>query len=376
MTLLGFIIPLIIGLSGMTVFIYLALYKRHINKKISNMDYNQGGYEETIVKKMPDSHDAFTTIAVVVLIFSIITMSNNIRNLENDIDSLREHNQNMAGEIEELDDKITIIQKSLAESKSVFENVEVSFGKLESSTNEAQVTFTFTPKENIEGSKYYMSIAKQNVELKENGKGEFSGTVKLDIFKKYSKLVCTIEEPDGKTKNEKIRAMPKWDEKLLSVLEYDDSFGEEEYDVYTDSMALKYLHYISSEDVDDSTKVNNDTANINIVGCVDADSPLAVMDNALVSSKVIVKYESRSGTEVVDEKDIDISGYEDEGKIEYSYKKKMEIKMGDRIALYVEATDSYGYKYEVPVISYESDGPVYDDCDADIIDLQGNIQYY
>lgn len=320
------------------VLVYYLIYKRNINRRLQQGNYD----EEPGKKRMADWHEVALVVAVIGVILCFMNLSSQISGLKNVIMNLENQVQNISISMEE---NMGELKDQQEKQNSSLEAVTLRYGTFHKEDHTAEITFQVTPKELAKNAKVYLSIKDQQIKLEQKGQASFEGTARLDIFGNYvsEDFVCTIVSEDGMRKTEILN--PEGAEGLVDGCLWQNYLPEMEPSVDEDDIEWK------------DGKVNVKMSGV-VYPNIGKES-----EDMLQGMKLCVSIDDQ----VVDQKELQIGE-----EVNFSLEESYEMKSTQTLSFYLEATDSYGFRYVVSVEEWGDDVHTAE-VGMHIYDAEGNL---
>lgn len=268
---------------------------------------------------MPALHEVAVIVMVVAVILCFVNMNSHLNRLEDAIGNMS-NNMNSNSSLGEYFAEMQLQQKI---ANSLIESASVRYGNYNKEDHTADIIFQIVPKEVPKNAEVYLNFADQQLKLEEQKEAIYEGTIKLDIFQSYEDMVCTIVSEDGNRKTDIINTEDNFPE----LFDYEYGLWEE------------YLLNIDSEKDDYEISYEDGKSNVNISGSVYTFSR-DESQNSLKSLKLCVSLDDK----LIDQKELK-TGEE----VGFTLEKDYEIGSEQTMRIYVEATDSFGFRYVIPV---------------------------
>lgn len=245
-------------------------------------------------------------IAVVYGYFYVSEMKNDLNNRYN---SLSNQYNNLNGQINSIYSNVDV---KLKEQASLITDFDFSYGKLDKDTLKASVKAKITPKEASPDTKLYLDFGGRIIEMKK-GKGmEYTADFETELFLKTDDGTVDLLIKEGSvTKTEDL----EW---------------------YVDSLHSNFLPHLYSSLIF-ADAVVTEKKELKIEG----DLMFDVLSEEELSSFKNKKLYFLVNDIIISEEDIlQSSGFSDRTEIIKIYP---DVKAGDKVSLYVEAEDEYGF---------------------------------
>ena len=169
----GVIAPILILLviAAVAALVYFFFYKERVNKALEDDgDAGSAGPEPSSVTR---------TGLIIVLIIALILMLFRISDLKTKLSNIESTLNNMQ---QQLYAELRDVKEAVEKQGSLIESYSIDFGKLDTSSHTAEITFTVMPKEAKADSMLTITAGKQFVILQRNASGSYTGKLRTDIF--------------------------------------------------------------------------------------------------------------------------------------------------------------------------------------------------
>ncbi len=326
-----YLIVIIIGIPAIILLAYKRFYSNYINKKLKNQSYNSDIQDGRI----PDSHTGAKVIVFILLWGSLSSIQSKISDVKEKLDD----QQYLAEQhLEEINDRLASVEEANENANrknNMVSELDVDFGELGADHRTANFVFTVSLNKYDKDSTYYLLVGdeKKKVPLNEDEVGELKGNTDLDIFGKYTRIVCVKQDAAGNKEREKIAL--NYDELSDNTIYFTNGCdGEEDCYLYTKFLLDTYYSMEEEEELETAGGVK-----IELNTLIFARLKKELSDNGIKEAKVYVESDGK----VVDEKNLDKNKLYSGGGCRFEYDKKIEGKV---ISIYYKITDAYGYSFK------------------------------
>lgn len=291
--------------------------------------------------------------ALAVCVFALFERTNELESrIASNHSNLQSQISNM---LYEIDDIYSNVDSKLNKQASILSSAETEFGKLNASTNSAEVKFSIVPKVVTDDMRVFITAGNEKAELVREG-NVFSGEISADIFIDENFYPLVSVETGGTTQTEYL----------------------EENDLM--SLWGKYLPVLWGSYSVEGTKIHNGKVSFNTAYNINFyKTDYACMDEFYLVSE-------KNGNEISREditKDVKASHTYDQGSYSSTVNKSHYVSKGDNICVYVVAVDSLGYTYKVSILYWKelesvSENPVLlpdSECVMQIYGVNGDLVY-
>lgn len=325
-----YLIVIIIGIPAIILLAYKKIYSNYVNKKLQNQSYNS----DTQDGRIPDSHTGAKVIVFILLWGSLSSIQSKISDVKEKLDDQQYLAEQHLEEINDRLDEIEEANEKTNRKNNMVSELDVDFGALGGDHRTANFIFNVCLNKYDKDSNYYLLVGKEKkkVALTEDENGDLKGSVGLDIFGEYGRIVCVKQDSEGNKESEKI--VPNYDDYSEDILFFMNDFEDDDCFIYT-----KFLldTYYSMEEEEESKSANGTRIKLNASIYAGLDKELS--DNGIKEAKVYVESDGK----IVDEKNLDKSKLYSDNGCRFKYDKKIE---GKEISIYYKITDAYGYSFK------------------------------
>lgn len=270
-------------------------------------------------------------IIAILVIFNVITY-NRVNRLE---DTIRNQSQQYMNEENRLRDEMNQIysrvNEMLKKQASILDSYDLAFGKLDAEKLIVPVTLTLTPKEYTDRMTASMLLKDKSYDMQRNGTS-FSVTADAYIFDDFQPRVNLIS--NGITKTETIQGYNGLQSKYLLEI-FGHPAGESQ-------ASSTYFRYHGNINIDIKPTEGNEPVKASIITEVNG--------------------------KVVTEKPADPSQH-----ISLPADEKIDLKPGDKLAMYAKVQDKYGLNYKYNLLDYVASNDKPSDTQNDI-NIQGSLE--
>lgn len=317
------------GAAGVLFIVSLALtilagfvYKSQVemNKKLKDS-------ESTVHLSTPSGEGVGKVLSVIVVVIFMFSAMSGISGIREDIE---EHETYMQNRIASLEWKIDELESKLKKQDSIISDFQYNLGKVDSTEHTVETTFLCIPKSSAYDTTVSLTLGDKSIMLENEGNGIYESVQKLSIFKDYGDISISVTT-NGITTTENIDDYIVDTPFCLSVLPH--------------LMGIKDALVHSYEDKSFTTE--------------------GTYYGGLIEEFKDVKMIFAVNDKVVDT--IVINSAETE------VDKEIKIESGDKVDVYVEGTDIYGYIHRFQSISQSSEDSGIVCLDEIIMDSQGNV---
>lgn len=320
--------PVSWGAAGVLFIVSLALtilagfvYKSHVemNKKLQDS-------ESTVHLSTPSGEGVGKVLSVIVVVIFMFSAMSGISGIREDIE---EHETYMQNRIASLEWKIDELESKLKKQDSMISDFEYNLGKVDSTEHTVETTFSCIPKSSAYDTTVSLTLGDKSIMLENEGNGIYETVQKLSIFKYYGEISVSVTT-NGITTTENLGDYIVDTPFCFSLLPHLIDINALEHSYGDKSFTTEGTYYIG-----------------------------------LIEEFSDVKMIFSVNDKVVDSIQINIA----ETRID----KEIAIESGDKVDVYVEGTDKYGYIHRFHSISQSSEAPgtAYP-CEI-IMDSEGNV---
>ena len=353
------VLLLIILVAVVSIIVYFFVYKRNINQRLQKMNkkaelengewyektedgdrskVSSAFYEEPERKRIP-ALNAFAIGVVVAsswfcVLFCIVTVNNQTTNLQNSI-------MGMQSQVEELRETVERIapDTDLSSASDGILSASIQYGNIYKEDKTADATITIQPEEMIPNSTAYLTYYGKQERMEEKENGIYTATFRMPLFGEsddedtYGNITYTLETEDGK--------------KTMQILdnELEDDFYSQRFYRYLMTLYVVY---------DDCKIYGWKNNKLYVKGKMTAEAEPNCQD-VIKDAKLVV----RMNGDVVDQLQLGIltkPGQEQGFELKTIYPDKGE---DDKLDVYLEAVDSYGYKFVYSFFGWTKGDDVY-----------------
>lgn len=227
---------LIAGFVAVIAFIiYMALYKRNINKALQE---NNGKHVS-----LPDAPSVIAIILIVILFFNIFSLNTQLSELQHNMNSFR---SNVEHNINNLENTISELHSIIEKSNSLISSYDYETFNFNTEELTVDLKFMLTLKNFTDKTTVSVGIGDNTVKLDKSSVGKYTGTMNISIFNNQTEVTAFIS--DGNTTQteilEDIYVDYLWMEHLPSIdAKYDDvSLTYQEGKISFDDYLYIYLN--------------------------------------------------------------------------------------------------------------------------------------
>ena len=321
--------PVSWGAGGVLFIVSLALtilagfvHKSHveINKKLKDGD-------STVHLSYPSVEIVGRNLSVIVAVIFMFSAMSGISKTREDIE---EHETYMQNRIASLEWKIDELESKLKKQDSMISDFKYNLGKVDSIEHTVETTFSCIPKSESFDTTVSLRISDKIINLEKESDGIYEAVQKLSIFKDYGEISISVTT-NGITTTESI----------------------DDYIVDTPFCfsLLPHLYDINDTLVHSYGDKSFTTEGVYYDGLIEEFSDVKMIFS--VNDKVVDSIQINTAETRID--------------------KEIAIESGDKVDVYVEGTDKYGYIHRFHSISRSSEdlGTVYPY--EIIMDSEGNV---
>lgn len=321
--------PVSWGAAGVLFIVSLALtilagfvYKSHVemNKKLQDS-------ESTVHLSTPSGEGVGKVLSVIVVVIFMFSAMSGITGIRDDIE---EHETYMQNRIASLEWKIDELESRLKKQDSVISDFKYNLGKVDSTEHTVETTFSCILKSESFDTTVSLRISDKIINLEKGTDGIYEAVQKLSIFKDYGEISVSVTT-NGITTTENlgdyIVDTPFCYSLLPDLIDINDTL---EHSYGDKSFTTEGVYY---------------------VGLIEEFSDVKMIFS--VNDKVVDLIQINTAETRID--------------------KEIAIESGDKVDVYVEGTDKYGYIHRFHSISQslEDPGTVYPY--EIIMDSEGNV---
>lgn len=320
--------PVSWGAAGVLFIVSLALtilagfvYKSHVemNKKLQDS-------ESTVHLSTPSGEGVGKVLSVIVVVIFMFSAMSGITGIRDDIE---EHETYMQNRIASLEWKIDELESRLKKQDSVISDFKYYLGKVDSTEHTVETTFSCILKSESFDTTVSLRISDKTINLEKGSDGIYEAVQRLSIFKDYGEISVSVTT-NGITTTEKL------DDYIV-----DTPFC---YTLLPDLMDINALEHSYGDK-------SFTTEGTYYVELIEEFSDIKMI--FFVNDKVVDSIQINTAETKID--------------------KEIAIESGDKVDVYVEGTDKYGYihRFHSRSQSPEDPGTVY--VYEIIMDSEGNV---
>lgn len=321
--------PVSWGAAGVLFIVSLALtilagfvYKSHVemNKKLQDS-------ESTVHLSTPSGEGVGKVLSVIVVVIFMFSAMSGITGIRDDIE---EHETYMQNRIASLEWKIDELESRLKKQDSVISDFKYYLGKVDSTEHTVETTFSCILKSESFDTTVSLRISDKIINLEKGRDGIYEAVQRLSIFKDYGEISVSVTT-NGITTTENL----------------------DDYIVDTPFCFSFLPHLIDINDTLEHSYGDKSftTEGVYYVGLIEEFSDIKMIFS--VNDKVVDSIQINTAETRID--------------------KEIAIESGDKVDVYVEGTDKYGYIHRFHSISQSSEDPGTSYPYEIIMDSEGNV---
>jgi hypothetical protein len=249
------------------------------------------------------------------LVLSNLYTLSKLDRLKKDTENLYLQNQNTYENLRRnIDNIYANVDERLKKQMSILDSHEVKFGEFSPSDLTVPVTVTITPKDYSEGLTASVELKNKSFPMKKEGT-TFAATIDYNIFEEL-KIKVALEDKEVK--------------KIETIEEFHD-------------LRNKYLLDINAN-FNGETSYHSNLYSVN--GKINFSFNFAGENNKAEKISIVKEVNGN----ILDEKKVEDSNYK-----EVDFKENIKLTVGDKLCVYANIEDSYGFRYKYAIMTLEPD---------------------
>lgn len=158
--------------------IYYFVYQYNINKKLREESYNS----ETTQRKMPHIRTVISIAIAIIFIVEIYNINTRIERIWGKLEDVSFYTEYyLGGELSNIYASLNRLEE-MNQKDELVQRVVVGFGDYHEEDHTADIIFTLIPGKFYENMQAEISFDKTNMKLKEDDDGNFSASIRMNIF--------------------------------------------------------------------------------------------------------------------------------------------------------------------------------------------------